>query len=364
MVMARRAAAHTAAELALLRQVPFLESLADSTLQQLLDHGTYCELSADTILFNEGDPGDALYIILQGEIEVLQVFDGALIHLTTLLPGEYVGEMALLDDSPRSATVRAARDSLLLAIFKKDLRDLAADYPALYNDTARMLSVRLREMNARRLSELMVKTQELEDANRRLRATYEETLGALCAALDLRDQVTQGHSQRVTAYTLLIAEALDVPIDQREKLRHGALLHDIGKIGVPDAILKKMGPLAPEEWVLMKKHPEMGAAIVDKIEFLRDAHDIVLSHHERYDGSGYPFGLHGEWIPLGARIFAIADVFDAVTTFRPYRMPMSQQEAVNLIRRGADREFDPLCVRAFEIVVPQIQEVMHSSFEE
>src|SRR5258708_37638781 len=147
-----------------------------------------------------------------------------------------------------------------------------------------------------------------------------------------------------------------------EALGLGALLHDIGKIGVSDAILRKPTTLTTGEWAEMKRHPEWGAAIVERIEFLRAARDIVVAHHEKFDGTGYPRGLRGSSIPLSARIFAVADVFDAVTTFRPYRMPMSHNDALALIRRDSGRHFDPQVVAAFEQALPKMVEVMRASF--
>ncbi len=270
--------------------------------------------------------------------------------------------MAVLEDAPRSATARALQESQVLQIHKDTLFELAREHPRLFTDTARVLSTRLRDTNMQRLGDLIRKNRELEDSNRLLRANYDATLHALSSALDLRDQVTHGHSQRVTGYSLLIADALGVPSDRREPLRLGSLLHDIGKIGVPDAILRKPGSLTPEEWREMKKHPEMGAVIIDRIEFLHDARSIVIAHHEKFDGTGYPFRLQGDTIPLDARIFAIADVFDALTTFRPYRMPFSHKEAVALIRQDAGAHFDPDVVRAFEVALPQMIELMQTSF--
>jgi putative nucleotidyltransferase with HDIG domain len=244
------------------------------------------------------------------------------------------------------------------------LLELVRDHPQFFIQATREMSARLRAQHEQHVAAMAREKQELEGSNRRLRANYDATLEALSSALDLRDQATQGHSQRVTAYTLLIAGALGVPTEEHEALRLGALLHDIGKIGVSDAILHKPATLTPNEWAVMKKHPEWGAAIIANVEFLHEARDIVLAHHEKFDGSGYPRGLKGTAIPLGARIFAVADVFDAVTTFRPYRMPMSTQDAVALIHRESGRHFDPDIVAAFDKALPQMLEVMRASFAE
>jgi putative nucleotidyltransferase with HDIG domain len=358
----RAVAPRDAETIAYLHSIPFFATLSDATLAHLVARWPIQHVAAQRELFQQGDAGDALYVILSGEIEIVQTLDGASIRLSTVHAGEYFGEMALLDDAPRSATARTLQDSVLLQVRKQDFLDLLRAHPVLFTDAARVLSARLREMNTQRLADLLREKQDLERSNQRLRASYQATLEALSVALDLRDQATQGHSMRVTAYTLLIADALHVPQAQREALRHGALLHDIGKIGVSDAILHKTTALTTSDWDEMRKHPEWGAAIVEGIEFLRDARDIVLAHHEKFDGTGYPRGLRGTSIPLGARIFAIADVFDAVTTFRPYRMPMSHQDAAALIRREAGRHFDPEIVTAFEQALPQLVEVMRASF--
>ena len=147
-------------------------------------------------------------------------------------------------------------------------------------------------------------------------------------ALDTRDEETEEHSQRVKRYTGLIATQLGVPDDEREDMLRGALLHDIGKIGVPDAILLKPGRLTPDELAIMRKHPEIGYGMIAHIPFLTDAAQVVLHHHESYDGGGYPSGLAGATIPLGARIFAVADTFDAMTSDRPYRSALPVETAM------------------------------------
>ncbi len=350
--------------LAHLRAVPFFAKLPDGTLTRLVARCPIQNVPPERVLFREGQAGDALYVILRGQVEIVQTLEGTPVHLSTFHEGEYFGEMALLDDATRSATARTLTDTVLLQVRKPDFLDLLREHPSLFTDAARVLSLRLRETNHQRLADLTREKHELEESNRRLRANYETTLEGLSAALDLRDQATQGHSKRVSLYTLLIAKAFDVPPAQHDALRHGALLHDIGKIGVSDAILRKTDTLTLTEWAEMKKHPEWGAAIIEKIEFLRDARDIVIAHHEKFDGTGYPRGLRGAVIPLGARIFAIADVFDALTTFRPYRMPSSPQDALTVIRAGAGIHFDPALVPAFEQALPEMIQILRESFVE
>jgi putative nucleotidyltransferase with HDIG domain len=185
-----------------------------------------------------------------------------------------------------------------------------------------------------------MRTQELE-------GSYEATLQAMVTALDYRDNETQGHSTRVVEYAVQVARRVGVSEADLVWIRRGAVLHDVGKIGVPDAILRKPGKLDPDEWVEMKKHPEMGYRMLRHIPYLGPALDIVLSHQERWDGSGYPAGLKGEEIPLGARIFAVVDTFDAMTSDRPYRRALSTEEARDEVRRFAGIQFDPNIAEAF-----------------
>ncbi len=180
-----------------------------------------------------------------------------------------------------------------------------------------------------------------------LARSYAATVRALSNAVEARDAYTGKHAERVAAYGIQIAGALGLPRPEAPEIEFGFLLHDIGKLAIPDAILYKPGELTDEERALMAKHPEIGAAILGEIEFLADAAKVVRSHHERWDGSGYPDGLAGEEIPLAARVFALADVFDALTSDRPYRPASSIDEARGMIVAGAGTHFDPQIVAAF-----------------
>ncbi len=189
--------------------------------------------------------------------------------------------------------------------------------------------------------------EELRRANLSLQLAYDATLAGWSRALDLRDRETEGHTQRVTELTVRLAQAMGVPEAELVHIRRGALLHDIGKLGIPDAILLKPGPLSEEEWEVMRRHPDYAFRWLAGIEFLRPALDIPYCHHERWDGGGYPRGLKGEEIPLAARIFAVVDVFDALTSDRPYRKAWSRDEALRYIHEQAGRQFDPKVVEVF-----------------
>ncbi|HXF83452.1 MAG TPA: PAS domain S-box protein [bacterium] len=188
---------------------------------------------------------------------------------------------------------------------------------------------------------------DLQKANVDLTLAYDTTLEGWSRALDLRDRETEGHTQRVTELTLRLARAMGVREEELIHIRRGALLHDIGKMGIPDSILLKPGPLTEEEWAIMRRHPVFAFQLLHPIPHLRQALDIPLYHHERWDGAGYPQGLAGEQIPLAARIFAVADVWDALRSDRPYRAAWGETEARTYIAREAGRQFDPRVVEAF-----------------
>ncbi|MDT5269234.1 MAG: cyclic di-GMP phosphodiesterase, partial [Acidobacteriota bacterium] len=194
------------------------------------------------------------------------------------------------------------------------------------------------------------RTEELDGALRSCESAYRMTLKALVAALETRDSETHGHSERVVNFSLRLGQELGLSAEQMRSLEFGALLHDIGKIGVPDAILRKPAKLTEEEWVLMREHPLHGQKILGGIEFLEGAAKVVAQHHEKWDGTGYPLGLRGAQIDLNARIFAIADAFDAITSDRVYRAGRSYEEALAELDTYAGRQFDPRVVEGFRRV--------------
>ena len=199
-----------------------------------------------------------------------------------------------------------------------------------------------------------LRTNELRSLNDNLNYTlealynnYRATLRALAGALEARDVETAGHSERVVAYSLRLGKELGLSQRDLIAVEQGALLHDIGKIGVPDAILRKRGPLTEEEWAQMRGHVNHGLRIIDNIDFLSGARPIVGQHHEKFEGSGYPSGLAGEDIHIYARVFAVADAFDAITSDRPYRAAQSYTQACPEIVKHSRRHFDPTVVDAF-----------------
>jgi len=203
------------------------------------------------------------------------------------------------------------------------------------------------------------RTAELDRALNSLEAAYRSTLKALTAALETRDSETHGHSERVVSYSLRLGREYGLDQATMKALEFGALLHDIGKIGVPDSILRKPAKLTEEEWVRMREHPVHGQQILRGIEFLQGAAKVVAQHHEKWDGTGYPLGLRGEDIDICARIFAVADAFDAITSDRVYRRGKSYEAAAQELDDWAGRQFDPKVVEAFHKVPKEDWEALH-----
>ena len=203
--------------------------------------------------------------------------------------------------------------------------------------------------------QLLAYATDLGALNSLLKATYRQTLEALGRAVDRRDGMTGGHCVRVAHYSRVLGERLLGSRPQElQVLEYGALLHDVGKIAVPDAILRKDGPLTDAEWEIMRQHPALGYEILLGIGFLTEALPIVLHHHERFDGAGYPDGLAGERIPIGARIFAAADAFDAMTADRHYRRALSLDEAMSELRRNSGSQFDPEVIAVIDSVADEL----------
>jgi putative nucleotidyltransferase with HDIG domain len=203
-------------------------------------------------------------------------------------------------------------------------------------------------------------TEMLRQALSDLERSYDITLEALGDALDLKDAETEGHSKRVTAFTIHIARTIGLPPDRIRVIARGAFLHDVGMMAIPDATLRKTVHVSPAEQAILRQHALLGYQMLRKIPFLHEAADIVHSHHERFDGSGYPRGLKGEQIPLGARILAIADTFDAMTSDRPYRAAQSISSGRREIERQSGKQFDPEIVKVFLTISEQVWQELRS----
>ena len=210
---------------------------------------------------------------------------------------------------------------------------------------------------ARELGELYrmerSRSAELESVLESLQETYLATMKSLATVIEAKDLTTRGHLDRTVSYGLALARSIDPSLAESPTLGYGFFLHDIGKVGIPEHILCKAGPLTVDEWTVMRNHPIIGAQIVAPIAFLSDAVDLIRHHHERFDGSGYPDGLAREEIPIAARIFSVADSFDAMTSDRPYRGAIGLGPALEELRAGAGTQFDPEVVQVFVGMVEQ-----------
>jgi HD-GYP domain-containing protein (c-di-GMP phosphodiesterase class II) len=265
-----------------------------------------------------------------------------------------------IDDLHRAAAPPAGEDELprvyaQAQAYAEELRRLYTERQA----TEAELASKVLELE-RSHQQLLAYATDLGALNGLLRATYRQTLEALARAVDRRDGMTGGHCVRVAEYSQILGvQILGSRPQELQVLEYGALLHDIGKIAVPDAILTKSGPLTEDEQEVMRRHPSLGHEILYGIAFLTDALPIVLHHHERFDGRGYPAGLAGEQIPIGARIFSVVDAFDAMTADRHYRRALSLDEAMGELRRNSGTQFDPAVIAVLEGVADDLYAHRH-----
>lgn len=257
---------------------------------------------------------------------------------------------AVHDISVALAAIRNGAYDYLLKPFERE-QLLAITRRALEN---RRLKVENRSYQTNLEALVTARTEQLRQTMQDLERSYDITLEALGDALDLKDAETEGHSKRVTAFTITIARAKNLPGEKIRIIARGAFLHDIGKMAIPDSILRKPGALTQEEIAIMQEHCYRGYQMLRKIPFLTEAAEIVYSHQERWDGTGYPRGLKGNEIPLGARLFSVADTLDAIMSDRPYRAAQSFSAARDEIVRWSGRQFDPEVVEVFKTIPESI----------
>ncbi len=263
-------------------------------------------------------------------------------------------EAVELDHRPATAgtiirfVARPSERSRLIALVGEGVKLLALVDEQ--RELVRKLSLEQQRLVRREtLLDVVVKerTKELEESYLKLKAANRQALFGLAEAIEARDPYTKGHCGRVAAYSLVLAKESGYPDDGLETLEFGAFLHDIGKIGIKDAVLFKPGPLEPDEWAHMREHPVKGYEIASKIEMLKPIMSAVRNHHERWDGTGYPDTLVGEEIPMAARIVAIADAYDAMATDRPYKKAMSLDECEAMLRKASGKMYDPALIEIF-----------------
>jgi putative two-component system response regulator len=238
------------------------------------------------------------------------------------------------------------RDSLLNSL-KAGADDFISKPFDRYELRARLIGI----TRLNRYHKLVQERTKLQEAHSQLVGAYEATIEGWSRAMDLRDRETEGHSQRVTEMTLRLAMAQGMDTQELIHIRRGALLHDMGKLGIPDSVLHKPDTFTDEEWAIMRRHPQLAYDMLYPVEYLRPALDIPYCHHEKWDGSGYPRGLKGDEIPLGARLFAVIDVWDALTSDRPYRRAWTNENALAYIKEQSGKHFDPEIVDLFFKVI-------------
>jgi response regulator RpfG family c-di-GMP phosphodiesterase len=323
-------------------------------------HQIFLSASYDCLLATNGQEGLDMFRAARPPLTVtdlkMPVMDGIAL-LEGIRRDDLDAAVIVLTGAP---DVKTAIDSLKLGAYDFIMKPVNVDELIFAAERAlerRQLLIERREYH-------LLLERRVEEATRELQAAYRATLEALGSALDSRDVGTEAHSRRVHGYALATAREYGVPESDLPDLERGVLLHDIGKIGIPDAILLKPDRLTPEEWQTMRRHPEIGKNLIERIPFLRGAVPIVYSHHEKWDGSGYPQGLRGEAIPLGARIFSVVDAFDAMTFDRPYSRAIPFDTAYAEIKRCAGTQFDPAVVEAF-LRVPEwlLEEIRRKSVE-
>ena len=260
-----------------------------------------------------------------------------------LTADRYVARLASMRRAAQMGLALAVGLALLTGsvVFAGQMRLLRAE------QSRRQAAALLQEANDELERRVAARTADLAESNRSLNRAYNATIEGWSRALDLRDEETQGHSARVTLLTMRLATELGLSREELMHIERGALLHDIGKMAVPDAILGKRGPLTEEEWAVMRRHPLHAWEMLSPIEFLRPALDIPVFHHEKWDGTGYPQGVAGFEIPLSARIFAIVDIWDALRSDRPYRKAWSEERVIDHIHSLSGTHLDPQIVQSF-----------------
>ena len=346
-----------------LAAVEMFRSLPDDAIAALSERAVLRRLDAGEVVFEEGDLGESLFVVREGMLKVVRPALGQSLVLDRLGPGRAFGEVAVLNETPRLASVISVEPSQVVEIAKADLDEVLEANPLavrlMLGSLARSLTLAKEELarhNNRLEHEVRRRTADLHESQL-------EVVRRLGRAAESRDYGTGMHITRMSRIAHLIARAARMDPDECELLLHAAPMHDIGKIGIPDAILLKPGPLDPDEWEEMKRHTTIGA------ELLAGSHSpvvqlgevIALTHHERWDGSGYPHGLAGDATPLVGRISAVADVFDALISERPYKDAWDHQSAANEISSQTGRQFDPELVDLFLGLQPALEHLLASA---
>jgi HD-GYP domain-containing protein (c-di-GMP phosphodiesterase class II) len=343
--------------LEMLKGISFFSNMSEYDLKQIVSIITVKNYDKGAAIIEEMTEAERFFIIYKGKIEITKRFeDGEEFVLSVQSDGDFFGEMALLDEGRRSATVRALDPTTVLEISRNDFDTLLYKAPVLAYGILKELSARLRETGALLIS-------HLKHGNRQLYRAYIDTMTMIMQVIDKRDVRADSRASRVRALTLALGKELGLSEEEMLDLELGSLFHDLGMLAVHESILGKEGPLAPGELDEIKRHVEAGAQMVMGVPMLAKAVPLALSHHERFDGHGYPRGLSGAEIPLASRIIALSDAFVAMTRDRPYKRRITAEAAVEELRGASGSQFDPLVVDAFLRVIETVDDSILSGPE-
>ncbi len=322
-----------------LKEISLFADVPENDLFEIASITTERFYKPGDIIIEENSHADTFYIIHSGKVEILKDFeDGLEVVLGVYSLGEFFGEMSILDEGPRSATARAMEATTLLQVSYNDFERVLAFAPQIAYAIMKELSSRLRHTSALLVWQLNRKNRELEEA-------AIETVKSITRLLEKKGSYFEGHSERVSRMAIEIGEELNLSEQEIKYLELGGLLHDIGMLYINENSRLKKGPFNDEEQALLKKHTLKNKDIIKHL--LLPIEPYIMYHHERFDGSGYPEKLSGQEIPLGSRIIAVAEVFDAMTSDRPHRKKSTINEAINDIKKLSGKDFDPEVVNAF-----------------
>lgn len=339
--------------------VQLFTGLTEDQLAQLAEGATIRTVEAGAPLFLEGDPGSSLFILIKGLVKIVRASEPDT-TLTTIEPEGVFGELAVLNSAPRSASAIAIDSSELIEIGKSALDAVLDSDP---QASRRMLGSLANSLTLAREQVVFhnrVLDEKVRERTEELRETQLEVIRRLGQAAEFRDDDTGLHITRMSRFSARLAMEAGIGIKECEALLHAAPMHDIGKIGIPDHILLKPGKLEDEEFEIMKTHTTIGAELLSgsNSQVMELARGIALAHHEKWNGRGYPNGLAGEDIPFLARVCAICDVFDALTSERPYKKAWTPEDAFDLLRKEAGQHFDPNLVELFLRIEDEIRVLM------
>ncbi len=329
----------TKAPLETLKDISFFSEIPEADLRQIAEIIVLKNYRTGAVIIKELCAADKFFIIYRGKIEITKRLEqGEDLVLAVQSDGDFFGEMALLDERPRSASARTLEPTTVLEISRENFDTLLYKAPLLAFRVMRELSARLRDTDALLIS-------HLQQRNRLLYRSHLDTITMVVQAIERRDAQTCGRTRRVTDMAKAIGKEMGLAEEELLILELSALLHDLGMLALPEELLEKAGPLAPSEYRRIKTHTESGKKMIEGIPFLERAIPQVISHHEKFDGTGYPEGLSGTSIPQSSRIIAVVDAFEAMTREKPYRERLGVDEAIEEMRKGSGVQFDPEVVK-------------------